>query len=320
MNPPTFQTDRSEALRRQLVNLPTGTATASVAASSTAAVSLEPQHKRRAGRIVLVAAAACLGLLGIGQTSVFMQTAHAAGVLNTVADRVSSFQDPQPAPGEYLLISTDGNWMGGGITEDGQEWREMTEQKIDVYVPGDPSEEWVLDREWGAMGPIPAHEETISAHDGEFYELPWTVPFTADDIANLPRDGQALYDYFNSTYQGGSASRDENNFVRITDLLRTGLVPADLRAGLYEALALIPGVTASENQANLNGITGTAIGRTEPLRAGERDEIIIDPDSGLIIGERTLMTYAAFGFGANEITGHTAIEYRIVDTATVPTR
>jgi RNA polymerase sigma-70 factor (ECF subfamily) len=135
-----------------------------------------------------------------------------------------------------------------------------------------------------------------------------------DELAALPRDGQALYDHFNSSYQGGSASRDENNFVRITDILRMGLIPADLRAGLYKALALIPGVTASE-QANFDGKLGMAIGRTEPLRAGQRAEMIIDPGTGLVIGERTIMTYAAFGFGSNEVVGHTAIDYRIVDSA-----
>ena len=130
----------------------------------------------------------------------------------------------------------------------------------------------------------------------------------------MPRDGEALYDHFNSGYQGGSASRDENNFVRITDVLRMGFFPADLRAGLYNALALIPGVTASE-QAKFDGKVGMAIGRAEPLRAGQRSEMIIDPETGLVIGERTIMTYAAFGFGSNEVIGHTAIDYRIVDSA-----
>ena len=114
--------------------------------------------------------------------------------------------------------------------------------------------------------------------------------------------------------RGGSASQDEDNFVRITDLLRLGLVPADLRAGLYDALALIRGVTASE-QANFDGKVGIAIGRTEPLRAGQRAEIIIDPNTGLVIGERTVMTVAAFGFGSNDVVGHTAIDYRIVEKA-----
>ena len=42
--------------------------------------------------------------------------------------------------------------------------------------------------------------------------------------------------------------------------------------------------------------------------------MIIDPASGLVIGERTIMTYATFGFGPNEV-GHTAIDYRIIDSA-----
>ncbi|MDQ0822679.1 hypothetical protein QFZ79_000418 [Arthrobacter sp. V4I6] len=36
---------------------------------------------------------------------------------------------------------------------------------------------------------------------------------------------------------------------------------------------------------------------------------------GLIIGERGVMTYAALGFGVNEVIGHTAIDYRIVNSA-----
>lgn len=123
-----------------------------------------------------------------------------------------------------------------------------------------------------------------------------------------------MFDYFNGQYRGGSASRDEDNFVRITDLLRLGLVAADLRAGLYEALALIPGVTAGE-QTNFDGKVGIAIGRAEPLRAGQKAGMIIDPDTGLVIGERTIMTVAAFGFGSNDVVGHTAIDYRIVDEA-----
>jgi RNA polymerase sigma-70 factor (ECF subfamily) len=49
----------------------------------------------------------------------------------------------------------------------------------------------------------------------------------------------------------------------IGDLLRTGLVPADLRASLYKAAALIPGVTITDTQATLDGRTGIATGRVE---------------------------------------------------------
>lgn len=310
MNLPLFQDDRSEHLRRQLVQLPSEARTESGTTRTETARTSRPQWKRRAVRISLTAAAACLGLLGTAQTSVSIQSAYAAGVLNSVADQVSSFSDLQPGPDEYLLISAHANW--GWSTTRGESG--MNVQTIDVYIPGDPDEAWVLDRDWGVISPGP-EREVIHAEKGEFYGGPWGGAWTAEEIEALPRDGQALYDHFNGTYQGGSASRDENNFVRMTDLLRTGLVPADLRAGFYEALALIPGVTATENIANFDGQNGIAIGRTEPLRAGQRQEIIIDPNTGFVIGERTVSTYPAFGLGDNNVAGHTAIDYRIVDSA-----
>lgn len=73
-------------------------------------------------------------------------------------------------------------------------------------------------------------------------------------------------------------------------------------------------MTTSENQKNFDGRTGTAIGRTEVLRGGEREEIIFDPNTGLVIGERTVLMIGAFGFGINEVTGEAAIDYQIVDS------
>lgn len=235
-----------------------------------------------------------------------IQSAHAAGVLRSAAEQTMTFSDPVPAPGEYLLIHTHANWLGGSSDAAGNGVFAMNVQTIDVYVPGDRAKDWVLDRDWGVAAPTPGLKDTIHAPKGEFYGIPWTL-IDQQQIDNLPRDGRALIDHFNDQYQGGSASRDEDNFVRITDLLRTGLTPADLRAGLYEALALmIPGVNASE-QTNFDGKTGIAIGRSEPLRAGQRAEIIIDPINGLVIGERTVMTYAAFGLGANDLIGAAVI-------------
>lgn len=275
---------------------------------------------RRAGRTRRALAAVIVLIVGVlvaGQVNMTAQSAHAAGLLRSTAGHSLAFVDPAPGPGQFLLIHSDGDWLGSETTENGDVETFMTEQRIDVYVPHDPDDDWVLDRESGPARTMPGWEwsETLRAPNGEFYGTPWTVPWTESDLRTLPRDGQALLDLFDGQYNGGSASRSEDNFVRITDLLRSGLVPADLRAGLYEALALIPGVTTSE-QTNLHGQVGIAIGRTEPLRLGERLEVIIDPDTGLVIGERTVNGWEAFGFGPpGELTGHTAIEYHIVDTA-----
>lgn len=313
-----FQPDRSDALRRQLVDMPAqelprrrATRSSADHAANLSTTEHEPIHKpHRTRRVVLTMAAAGVGVIVLGQTNMSIQSAHAAGLLRSAAEQTMAFSDPAPGPGEYLRIHTHANWLVGRSDAAGNDLFTMNTQTIDVYVPGDPSRDWVLDRDWGAIAPRPGQKDTIHAPDGEFYGIPWTV-IEKQELMDLPREGKALIEQFNSQYQGGSASRDEDNFVRITDLLRTGLVPADLRAGLYEALALIPGVNASE-QTNFDGKPGISIGRSEPLRAGQRDEIIIDPATGLVIGERTVMTYALFGLGTNNLTAHTAIDYSIV--------
>jgi len=302
-----FQPERNDVLRQQLVEMP-AQALPRKRATTGAHGPIRQPHRTR--RVVLTIAAAGLGVIVLGQTNLSIQSAHAASVLRSAAENTMTFSDPAPGPGEYLRVHTHANWLVGRSDSAGNEVFAMNAQTIDVYVPGDPSRDWVLERDWGAIAPRPGQKDTIHAPDGEFYGMPWTL-IDEQEIQDLPRDGKALIDHFNAQYQGGSASRDEDNFGRIADLLRTGLIPADLRAGLYEALALIPGVNASE-QTNFDGKPGIAIGRSEPLRAGQRAEIIIDPANGRVIGERQVMTYAAFGLGANNLMGHTAIDYTIV--------
>lgn len=331
MSTDQFQADRREALRHQLVSLPTlegaddptryrptrhhapqNLRSAPPTGEPAGQTGMDQPRSHRGRSAVLATAAVAVGAVALGQVSVTAQSAHAAGVLRDVAAMTSTYTDLQPAPGEYLLVSKRGQWQNSSNPADPSE-TSTYQQIIDVYVPGDPSEDWVLERDWGIAAPVPGQIDVEGAPDGAFYGHPSGL-LSEDETAALPRDGRGLLDWVNSRYRGGSASRDEDNFSQIVDLLRIGLVPADLRAGLYDALALIPGVDASE-QMNLDGVEGTAIGRTEPLRAGLREEIIIDPTTGLVIGERTVATYAVFGFGANEVTGHTAISYNIVDSA-----
>ncbi|WP_105030738.1 hypothetical protein [Arthrobacter ruber] len=330
MSTDQFQADRREALRHQLVSLPTlqgaddptryRPAQTRIDRLQSTPRTSDSNHSAGQGQprshwgrtAVLATAAVAVGAVALGQMSLTAQSAHAAGVLRDVVATTAAYTDLQPAPGQYLLVSKRGQWQNSSDASDPSQ-TSTYQQIIGVYVPGDESEDWVLERDWGIAAPVPGQIDVERAPDGNFYGNPWGL-LSEEEMDALPRDGRALLDWVNSRYTGGSASRDEDNFVQITDLLKIGLVPADLRAGLYDALALIPGVDASE-QVNLDGVEGTAIGRTEPLRAGIRQEIIIDPATGLVIGERTVATYAVYGFGADEVTGHTAINYSVVDAA-----
>lgn len=57
--------------------------------------------------------------------------------------------DPVAKPGEYLLVHTHANWSVTGVDASGNISTRMNAQTIDVYVPGNRDEEWVLDRDWG---------------------------------------------------------------------------------------------------------------------------------------------------------------------------
>jgi hypothetical protein len=268
-------------------------------------------HVPRSRWVLATAAGAVLLSAVAGNVTLTARSAAAASVLRAAADGVQ-VADAALAPGQYLLSHTHANWMVSGTDLNGNEISGHNEQIIDVYVPSDPSAEWVLYRDWGNLAANGGdNTEMMTAQGGEFYGDPW-LP---QDLDAIPTTGAAALVYFDAQYSGGSASRDEDNFVRIVGLLRTGLVPAEVRAALFDALALIPGVTSTANVENFDGTPGVAIGRTELLRAGMRQEIIIDPDSGLVIGERTVSTFALFGFGLNEVVSLTAIDTSVTDTA-----
>jgi hypothetical protein len=131
-----------------------------------------------------------------------------------------------------------------------------------------------------------------------------------EDLSLMPRDPQALLDYLvDFRYQAGSS--DENVFAHVVDLLRSGTVKSDLRAALYEALALMPAVVITEQQTTLDDRRGTAIGLATADGAS-RQEIIIDPATGEYIGVRIV---SVNGFG--EIPAGTTLEYTALTASVV---
>lgn len=250
-------------------------------------------------------AAAIVTALVVGSVALTAQSAHAAGILRAAADRTLADANLAVGPGQFLASKTHSRDRVCGLTE-----CEPFETTFDVYVPAELDREWVLQR-GRSDSADPGELETLRAPRGEFYGpgSPWEL------IPEIPSDAAAAYAWIDSQSNGGSASRDEENFVRIVDILTTGLVPAAQRAALLDALASIPGVAATDGVENLDGISGVAIGRNEPLRNGSRQEIIIDPNTGQVIGERQITGLAFFGVGSGEVWSLSAIATSVVDAA-----
>ncbi|MDR6868999.1 RNA polymerase sigma-70 factor (ECF subfamily) [Microbacterium resistens] len=291
----------------------------------------------------------------------------AADMLNAAAVATLEVTDPQLAPGQYLRVRNDAEYMTQAwLDEDVDAARVngevqdlntvepqyyMSQERMEVFRPSDRNDTWwriqcrrSVAQTFGPKSALAAQED-LSMADGPIgqliempggrinYELPdggvkvsdppsgFSVPGgLSDDFSQLPLEpGELLAEIYRLT-AGTGPSPDGEALVWIADTLRGGAVPAEFRAAMYQAAALIPGVSITDEQATLNGRTGTAIGRDE-TNNNFRQEIIFDPATGQFIGERTvaLEGYGAIAVGAALAAGTTvawtAVTTEIVDAA-----
>ncbi|HET9631779.1 MAG TPA: CU044_5270 family protein [Terrabacter sp.] len=288
---------------------------------------------RRVRRSVAVLAAACaliaapVGLSLTGRPA--GASVAAAGVLDTAAIHAT---DPPASGDQYWKITTT-----GGHTAT----RHETRNASDVS-----STWWVLDRtiayvavdgarptytEWapgisqrqltGGPGwsPVPGGT-SIETTNLAPNELPggWQTPNPAF-LAALPRDVDQLRDRLYADAQGHGSSVDGEVVVYVADVLRSGLVPADLRAALFQVLKTVPGVDVTSRAVTLQGQLGVGIARTEPVN-GTRQEIMVDPSTGLLIGERTVAVEGTSGVPAGTVITETRVRTTLVNEIPAATR
>lgn len=292
--------------------------------------------KRRPHRILLASAAAVVIAAGgvvvdVAGSDSSGATAEAATVLRDAASLSLTATDPMLVDGQYLRIDMDAAYTSSFTTAAGEQAMWLTSQDGQLYVPADTSGEWVWVREDRVperffndadrgvanqvlQDGIETPGETLTADGGAFYgtdQLFLGMPLE-EAISTVPRDSQDLLNLIKERNPSGEASQDAKAFSSIANFLRTGAVPGELRATLYEAMILIDGVEVTEQQATLDGRIGTAIGLESPDTASRQD-IIVDTTTGLLIGERTTALSGFNDIPAGTVTSWTAITTEIVD-------
>jgi hypothetical protein len=132
------------------------------------------------------------------------------------------------------------------------------------------------------------------------------IELTRRELLDFPTNPHAIY---RRLLQAGHGSTAEV-FTEIPDALRQSPQPARLRAALYRTLALIPGVQYVGNRSAGPGRVGTAVA----LRDGNvEDELIFNPQSSELLGERTIVIDAhAEGLPAGTIIASVAYLQRAV--------
>lgn len=308
-------------------------ASTSPAAATRASATATPVRLKR--RILFASAAAALLVGGLVVADVVKPTgpgatAQAAEVLNKAAAATIQTADPVVSPGQYLKIQSTNLWASAAVDENRKEYQWLDTEKQTMYIPADRNQEWV----WERSGRIPTiffddvskeYVERTQAGGPEAYVLRGangtfygpgsesTFPSLSylDSLSREPR--VLLGDIYQKT-SGKGQSVDGEALVFIADLLRTGVIPGDLRSALYKAAALIPGVTVTDEQATLDGRKGIAIGRVEDS-SHFRQDIIIDPENGLPIGEREVLTESRGAMPAGTATAWTTLETSVANNA-----
>jgi hypothetical protein len=287
--------------------------------------------------------------LAVGVTAVLAITAAvvlaprsveptAAAVLNRAADATVDAAPTALETGEFLRVEVRESALGY-VTSNGDDY-DGAYRAPDVtitWIPADHSSTWVREQYsgpatafYGGAGVRRAAERDYAteAHQGdagsitrvaggEFTngELGGTPAgtITIADIPTLPRDASELLRRIVTAPGDVGASRDQRVMDTIGQLLGSGLVPLDLQAAMYKALALLPDLTVTHDQADLDGRAGTAVGLAN---GNYLDEIIVDDRTGAYIGRRSVQTKATGDVPAGTVASSTSV--RISVTRTTP--
>lgn len=230
----------------------------------------------------------------------------AAAALQQAAES-AAYSHAIPQAGQYVLIAESGFVTGVSNSCDecvGEPV--LTKDTVDsrLYIPANQGDDWV----WERLQPS-GNTDLLRAPGGTFYSHPSV--YNAVFYNELPSDPYRLLNRIYRTIPYGTADFDQYAFQQIRDMLLSGIAPAEVSTTLLKAMAMIPGVTVSDEHAQIGGRAGVAIGRGLDVR----DDLIIDSATGTVLGERSTQLAEGSAIPAGTLYLSVAISTSIVDTA-----
>lgn len=246
-------------------------------------------------------------------------------------DRIKATDEPL-RPGQFRYIHEHQWWAEWSESE----YVRKVEHRYEIWVPAQERQVWMERRETTGRSVVLNGSEKQARAEGvdppervvETYRAPCGDYFSPTDrpcefiasfahpnqayMASLPRDPDELL-----AQVRGMTKRDDPRFTpdsmafqHVAVFLRERSVPADLRMAFYRVLAKLPSIEITENVPNLAGREGTSFAVADQ---DVRREIIVDPGSGQVIGERWLTVRAQNGMKAGTVRLDSSLETVVVD-------
>jgi RNA polymerase sigma-70 factor (ECF subfamily) len=259
-------------------------------------------------------------------------SAQAAALLTRAADSIHT-TDPAASPGQWWRLTSSGENLSQAtdLTSTAlASW--LVERTRVAYIAVDGSRPTVVvDAPSRVVRRLagPAGSQAPPSDPGSTWttgiapsRMPanWQAPSPAF-LASLPRDTAALRDRLYADTAGHGQSVDGEVVVYTADVLRSGLVPADLRSALYRVLATVPGVDVTATTVTIGGRAGVAFAYDESFGdSHSRQEIVIDPTTGDVVGERQVTLAELDGIPAGTVTELTTASRVLVEEIPVSVR
>jgi hypothetical protein len=264
-----------------------------------------PERPRRrwlvpAGGLAVAAAAAVAIALTSGVEDRRVAPGDAAAALNQAADAAEQGRGLGVlGPGDYFYVRTrhaypstsvdgpEGTWSIVQPAET-ESWSARDASGRQIGRPhGRPSFPTPRDRErWIAAGRpaqgVPRTDQRVPAQANPWYLNDRAMSYR--ELLALPTDPAALRAHIREAAGDSGSSPDAETFTLIADMLRDNPVPSRLRAALYRALALVPGVTLRGELEDRLGRAGVGVSYDD--EDGIRQLLIFDPRTAAVLEDR----------------------------------
>jgi hypothetical protein len=274
---------------------------------------------------------------GLDEGHVAPAPATAAEALRRAADTAEQAGGPGvPNDDQYFYVASEGTEMTSSFpTSDPADgfsylYTKRREIWLSVDRPGRLTEDpigphrWLTPKDrsnWIAAGRPDTGDSAPSGEpmDPINHYFIGDERFTTQQLRDFDPTPQQLFDRLRARVGDRGQSPDGEVFVEIADALREAPQTPRLRATLYRALALVPGV---ELLGNVHDRLGrAAIGVAYPQRNGLRQELLFDPDTAEVLNEREVVTARVQGLRAQVGTAIEDIVYTkraVTDATTRP--
>jgi len=302
--------DELTELRAFRADLAPGAPTARAAARARLLRAPAPRRRRRDRRrailataTVVAAAGATVAIVsGLDEGHVAPAPATAAEALRHAADTAEQAAGPGvPDDDQYFYVASEGTEMttSAPTSDPADAFSYLYTKRREIWLSVDRSgrlsespigpHRWLTPKDrsnWIAAGRPDTGDRRRSDEpmDAIHHYFIGDERFTTQQLRDFDPTPRELFDRLRSRVGDRGVSSDGEVFVEIADALREAPQTPQLRATLYRALALVPGVQLLGNVHDRLG--RAAIGVAYPQRNGLRQELLFDPKTAEILNER----------------------------------